>query len=90
MQHSKDNVVAITEQRGERYGDFAAQGRIAQDLKVYIRQQDGWDRLAPFQRESLDMIMHKVARILNGDPNYKDSWVDIAGYAHIVAIRCPD
>jgi hypothetical protein len=33
------------------------------------------------------MIMHKIARIMNGDPNYRDSWVDIAGYAQIVADR---
>lgn len=31
------------------------------------------------------MIFHKIARILNGDPNYADSWVDIAGYAKLVA-----
>jgi hypothetical protein len=33
------------------------------------------------------MIMHKVARILNGDPNYADNWIDIAGYATLVADR---
>jgi hypothetical protein len=36
------------------------------------------------QKESLEMIMHKVARILNGDPNYSDSWHDIAGYAKLI------
>lgn len=30
------------------------------------------------------MIAHKIARILNGDPDYDDSWVDIAGYATLV------
>jgi hypothetical protein len=45
--------------------------------------------LLPHQRESLDMIQHKISRILNGDPNIVDSWADIAGYAHIVAIRIP-
>ena len=30
------------------------------------------------------MILHKLARILNGDPNYVDSWHDIAGYAILV------
>jgi len=28
-----------------------------------------------------------VLGILNGDPNYVDSWVDIAGYAKLVADR---
>jgi hypothetical protein len=46
-----------------------------------------WQDLAPDQREALEMIQHKVARILNGDPSYHDSWHDIAGYATLVADR---
>jgi hypothetical protein len=30
------------------------------------------------------MIQHKVARILNGEPDYSDNWHDIAGYATLV------
>jgi hypothetical protein len=33
------------------------------------------------------MICHKLGRIVNGDPNYADSWIDIAGYAKLVADR---
>ena len=33
------------------------------------------------------MISHKIARIMNGDPNYADNWIDIAGYATLVANR---
>ena len=44
----------------------------------------GWSALAPHQKESLEMIQHKIARILNGDPNYSDSWHDISGYATLV------
>jgi len=39
------------------------------------------------QREALDMICHKIARIVNGNPDYADSWTDIAGYATLVAER---
>ena len=52
-----------------------------------MQMTGGWDRLSADQRESLEMVQHKVARILNGDPNYADSWVDIAGYAKLVADR---
>lgn len=83
------DVEAITAERGEQYGDFTDQACIAQDLKDYMRLLPGWENLLPHQRESLDMIQHKVSRILNGDPNVVDSWADIAGYAHIVAIRIP-
>ena len=33
------------------------------------------------------MIFHKIGRIVNGDPNYADSWHDIAGYAKLVEDR---
>jgi hypothetical protein len=41
-------------------------------------------KLSVSQREALEMILHKIARILNGDPNFKDSWTDIIGYARLV------
>lgn len=81
------NVEAITAERGGQYGDFTTQGVIAQELKEFMRKQPGWAYLKPHQRESLEMIQHKISRILNGDPNIVDSWADIAGYAHIVTIR---
>lgn len=40
-----------------------------------------------YQREAIEMICHKLARIVNGDPYYADSWTDIAGYAKLVADR---
>ena len=46
-----------------------------------------WDNLDFDQKESLEMIVHKIARILNGDPNYDDSWIDIGGYSKLVADR---
>ena len=49
--------------------------------------RDKWLKLAPDQQEALDMICHKVGRIVNGDPDYIDSWDDIAGYARLVADR---
>ena len=42
---------------------------------------------APDQLEAVNMIVNKLARIYNGDPNYSDSWRDIAGYATLVADR---
>ena len=70
--------------RGQRYGDFAGHARISQTLKDVMRDTKGWDRLNVSQRESLEMVAHKIGRILNGDPDYDDSWVDIAGYTQLV------
>lgn len=73
--------------RGERYGSFLGQAGISQALKEYMRNTPNWNRLEPDMAEALDMIQHKVARILNGDPRYADSWHDIAGYATLVDKR---
>lgn len=40
--------------------------------------------LEPYQIVAIDMILHKLARIACGDPNYVDNWHDIAGYATLV------
>ncbi len=77
----------ILNERGDRYGRFADHARIAQRLKGTMVTQPKWLHLAADQREALEMIQHKVARILNGDPDYPDSWIDIAGYAQLVADR---
>lgn len=73
--------------RGARYGAFAGQAGISQALKEIMQQSPNWGSLDPDMAEALDMIQHKIARILNGDPRYADSWHDIAGYAALVDQR---
>jgi len=80
-------IDALLAERGKRYGSFAGHAAITQDLKLVMQATDRWADLADDQREALEMIAHKIGRILNGDPDYDDSWVDIAGYARLVADR---
>jgi len=80
----------ILEERGSRYGEFEDQSRLSQALKDTMRH-GGWDRLGDDQKEALEMMAVKMARILNGDPDHIDSWHDIAGYALLVVdqlVRC--
>lgn len=80
----------ILEERGARYGKFKDHARISQELKrAMYRHIDQVSKIDPDpdQMEALEMICHKIARILNGDPDYSDSWRDIAGYATLVADR---
>lgn len=79
-------IDATLEERGSRYGIFKNHARITQDIKRAM-SQGNWAMLADDQREALEMIAHKVGRILNGDPNYHDSWHDIIGYTKLVADR---
>ena len=81
-----DQVLA---ERGSRYGKFTGHARITQRLKLVIYEElAARDKgLDADQQEALDMICHKIGRIVNGDPNYDDSWFDIAGYAQLVVKR---
>jgi hypothetical protein len=74
-------------ERGTRYGEFPEHARITQNLKAAMVDSPNWSKLEPDQKEALEMIVHKVGRILNGDPNYHDSWHDINGYCKLVADR---
>ena len=71
-------------ERAATHGFFAVNSRIAQQLKELLRNQDSYEKLTYAQRETLDMIMHKISRILSGDPKFIDSWRDITGYAQLV------
>jgi len=81
-----DQVLA---ERGSRYGEFTGHARVTQRLKLVIYEElvARGKGLDADQQEALDMICHKIGRIVNGDPNYDDSWVDIAGYAELVVKR---
>lgn len=74
-------------ERGERYGKFRDHAIIAQGLQDEMRIYPGWQRLAPDQKQALTVIADKIARMLNGDPNYLDNWHDIIGYAKLVEDR---
>lgn len=68
-------------ERGKRYGSFADHANITWRLKEVLHSHPKWTSLPFFIREALDMICHKIGRIMNGDSHYHDNWHDIAGYA---------
>lgn len=74
-------------ERGTRYGDFPGHAKITQSLKRAMAASPNWASLADDQREALEMVAHKIGRILNGDANYHDSWHDIIGYTRLVEAR---
>ena len=89
MNQQTKTTEQILMERGERYVVFKGHADVSQDLKDVVRDaceaRGKW--LASDQKEALEMICHKMARIINGDANYADSWDDIAGYAKLVADR---
>jgi hypothetical protein len=71
-------------ERGNRYGEFKEHARITQSIKLAMRDSKNWASLPDEMIESLEMIAHKIGRILNGDPSYSDSWHDIIGYVRLI------
>ena len=81
------DINSILTERGKTHGKFWEHARVSQELKGAI----SWhfhthpNTLSYQQLEALEMICHKIARIVAGDPDFADHWRDIAGYATLVA-----
>lgn len=80
---------ALVNERGKTHGKFSDHARCTQRLKAtfvdeldkrHVRQQTP---LSNRQVEAIEMILHKIGRIVAGQPDFQDHWDDIAGYARI-------
>lgn len=81
MEDAKDILL----ERASTHGEFTNVANISQTLKSIFRT--GNIHLNDVQKESLDMIAGKISRILAGDPNEPDHWLDIEGYARLARER---
>ena len=77
----------VLEERAKTHGHFCDVARSAQVIKSEINRADHLDFT---QIEALDMIATKIARILHGNPNEPDHWLDIEGYARLVRLELED
>lgn len=71
-------------ERGGTHGKFTDNAAVSQAIKHTLRASVNWEALTDYQKESLEMIAHKMSRIVSGNANYMDGWRDIAGYAKLV------
>lgn len=80
--------------RGSRYGDFSENAEIADALLTVMQSGAGvptnWADLDAVKRQALVNIAGKLSRILSpsADPEYRDNWHDIQGYAKLAEERC--
>jgi hypothetical protein len=81
---SMPEIIETLQQRHDRYGEFGSHAFVTQNIKAAMQRSNNWATLSVDKREALEMIAHKIGRILNGDPEYKDSWHDIIGYTKLV------
>lgn len=87
----KDELRATLDERGKRYGSFVDHAKVTQGLKalMFTHLVESGQTGNPVITEGIDMICHTLGRIACGDPKWRDSWVDIAGYAMLVADTLP-
>lgn len=81
------DIKATLLDRGAVYGNFHEQAKIIENILYAINQGAKGKCFEADQKAALEMIAHKIARIVNGNADYADSWLDIAGYALLVANR---
>ena len=77
-------ALSLIAERGKTHGDFGANAETAQSIKNAIRSAPNWNALSGSQQEALDLIATKIGRIMSGNPNERDHWADLSGYAELV------
>lgn len=79
-----DPAQAIIEDRNNTHGDYEVQAALSQKQKDLLRSAPGWDALSAEQKETLDMVCVKMSRVLCGNANEPDHWLDMMGYVKLV------
>jgi hypothetical protein len=79
------NVGEVIANRQGTHGVFKETSVTIQNIKDEMRRSPNWLMMKEYHREALDMLAHKIGRILHGDPDFCDHWDDIAGYAQRVS-----
>lgn len=79
----------VIKEREKTHGNYQTQSSLAQKLKKAFRGSPNWSKLNEPQAEALEAIAVKLARILAGDANCKDHWLDIQGYAFLASDYSP-
>lgn len=80
-------IKKILEERGSRYGEFADNANVAQELKMALYRSVGFSQMDHVKQEALEVICQKISRIVTGNPEYDDNWLDIIGYTQLVIDR---
>ena len=74
----------ILVEREKTHGDFRKLAQTAQGLKVFLRLRDTGTSMNAAQQEALDLIATKLARIVCGDADFLDHWLDLSGYSRLI------
>ena len=82
----KQTIEATLAERQAQYGCFEDVAFVTENIMATLSKvrTNGLSDLPHPHRMALYMIASKMARIVNGDYNHKDSWHDIGGYSKLI------
>tara|TARA_R110000822_G_scaffold6239_8_gene26319 strand:+ start:602 stop:856 length:255 start_codon:yes stop_codon:yes gene_type:complete len=75
------DITITLDERAKTHGDFSDVAFISQAIKSLINESKA--DFPDEQREALDLIASKIARICSGNNNDPDHWRDIEGYSRL-------
>lgn len=87
MQNMNPARDPLLTEREKTHGDFKDNAETWHSLWKNFHMKVTEDRIPPTQQMALGMIFVKLARI-SSNPEVKDHWDDIAGYAKLASEAC--
>jgi len=77
------NVETVLQERGNRYGSYSKFAECKEGIQRELTSLPNWHKAPATAKQATLMIVDKIIRAFNGDPNYEDNWIDIQGYAKL-------
>jgi len=80
-EESQMDINVSLSKKEKTHGVYKETASLSQSFKDVMRSGRNWQDMNDQQKESLECIAMKLARLLNGNKNHRDHWDDVAGYA---------
>lgn len=74
-------------ERGATYGRFDHHATLARRIIEVVSSGENFSSMPPDAQHALCYIADKMARVLTGQHDHRDSWLDMAGYATLIVDR---
>lgn len=84
LNEEEKNMVTVNvmlTKKEKTHGLYKETASLSQAIKDVMKSGKNWNNMTDPQKESLEMIALKLARILNGNKDHRDHWDGVAGYA---------
>ena len=73
----------LIKERTGQHGSYSSNAKVTLGIIEALQRGEGYYKLSPEQEYGLMMIANKMCRIVSGNPDFKDHYEDIIGYAKL-------